>query len=521
MNSNPTEVNLTREGLACSFTYPKEFFDVMNDEKKVITRFPPEPNGFLHLGHVKAMEIDFSFAKENNGVCIFRFDDTNPLAESNEFYDSAREDVEWMGYSYVMETNTSDYFDLLYNFAITMIKQGDAYVCELPHEEIRRYRHEKIESPYKERSTEESLRLFDEMKKGMHAEGTMTLRMKGDLNNNNSTLWDVIMYRIIYNKHCKTDNTWVIYPSYDYSHCIIDSIENITHSFCTTEYEVRREQYYWFLDKLNLSKPYVYEFGRLEVENETLSKRKIKEMVENKIVCGWDDPRLLTIKGLRRRGYVPSALKEFCRNAGITKTGGTLSRLLLENIIRDKLNLISPRRMVVMSPIKLVIMNHTNKTECAALDFPFDKLSAARFVHLTKEIFIDSNNFKEIDEKDFYGLAPGKTIRLKYGPFVEFESHNKETNTINVKIVEPSNPKKIKGVLNWVNSDYQLIMIRSFENLNMTSLECFAEPSLNKTNVKVEDKFQFEKYGFYCVDKDSTDSNNLIFNETVKLKTSY
>lgn len=500
------------------YHYPKEFYDVPGP---IITRIPPENNGCIHLGHVKAAEVDFGFAKDSNGVCILRFDDTNPNAEALEFYDSIREDIKWMGYEYIKETNTSDYFDTLYDLAVTLIKQGDAYVCELSGEELKNYRNEQKESPYRNRPVEESLRLFEEMKAGLYDEGKMTLRMKGDIKGNNTTLWDIVMYRIIKKEHVKTKDKWVIYPSYDYSHGIIDSIEKISHSFCTKEYEIRREQYYWFLEKLNMRKPYVYEFGRLEVENGILSKRKIKELVETKQVFGWDDPRLLTIKGLKRRGYIPEALKEFCRNAGITKNEITLGRPLLENILRDKLNNITPRKMTVMNPLKLVITNLDSNIECDALDFPFDKNSTVRKVILTKELYIDGNNFKEIDEKDFYGLAPAKTIRLKYGPFVEFESYDKENKLINVKLTNPTNPKKIKGILNWVGSDYVPILVRQFEGLNMETLECYAESSLNKNNVNVEDKFQFEKYGFYCVDKDTLTSNKPIFNESVKLKSSY
>lgn len=500
------------------YHYPKEFYDINGP---VVTRFPPENNGFLHLGHVKAMEIDFSFAKENNGVCILRFDDTNPNAECAEFYDAIREDVNWMGYEYIMETNTSDYFDVLYEYAKTLIKQGDAFICELSSEELRRYRHEKIPSPFRDRPIEESLRLFEEMKSGVHHENAMTLRMKGDLDSNNTTLWDIVMYRTIKKPHSKTDDKWVIYPSYDYSHGIIDSIENISHSFCTKEYEIRRDQYYWFIEKLGMRKPYVYEFGRMEVENGTLSKRNIKAMIENKTVTGWDDPRLLTIRGLRRRGYTQEALKDFCRNAGVTKNEVTLTRILLENIIRDKLNQTTPRKLAVFNPLKLIITNHLSNIECDCMDFPFDKNSTTRKVTLTKEFYIDSSSFKEVDEKNFYGLAPGKTIRIKYGPFVEFESFDKENNIVYVKFVEPLNPKKIKGILNWVGSDYNEVTVRSFDLMNMTELICYVEPGINKSTTNVEDKFQFEKYGFYCVDKDSLTENKLIFNETVKLKSSY
>ena len=503
------------------YTYPKEFHDVLIHDKNVVTRFPPENSGFAHLGHVKAMEINFSFAKETGGVCILRFDDTNPSAEKQEFYDSIREDVIWMGYSFISETNTSDYFDVLYNLAVTLISNDNAYVCELSRDDMKRYREENIESPFKSRPIEESLKLFEEMKNGKHPEGSLTLRMKGDINNPNTTLWDIVMYRIIKKDHPKTGNTWQIYPSYDYSHGIVDSLENITHSFCTTEYIVRRDQYYWFLDKLGMRKPYVYEFGRLEVENELLSKRKIKELVANNLVFGWDDPRLLTIKGLRRRGYTPDSLKEFCRHTGITRTEVVLSKMLLESIIREKLNTIAHRKMVVMNPLKLVITNFTEDINCSALDYPFDKNSTTRNVVLTKELYIDSNNFKVVDSKKFYGLAPGKTIRLKYGPFVEFESYDDKELTVYVKFSEPPNPKKIKGILNWVGSDYNEITVRLFDGLNMEEKECYAEKSLSMDNLQVGDKFQFEKYGFYCLDEDSIKKNKPIFNETVKLKSSY
>lgn len=452
-----------------------------------------------------------------------------PNAECGEFYEAIRDDIKWMGYEPIKETNTSDYFDLLYEYAKTLIMQSDAYVCELSSDELRRHRAERIPSPYRDRPIEESLRLFEEMKLGMHDENSMTLRMKGDLDSDNTTLWDIVMYRIIKKPHAKTLDKWVIYPSYDYSHGIIDSVENITHSFCTKEYEIRRDQYYWFLEKLHLPKPYVYEFGRMEVENGTLSKRTIKKMISDNIVSGWDDPRLLTIKGLRRRGYTPEALKEFCRNAGITKNEVMLTRLLLENIIRDHLNLIVPRRMVVFNPLKIIINNFVSDINCECLDWPnklnsnLDADKSTRPNNLTKEFYIDSTNFKEVDEKNFYGLAPGKFVRIKYGPFVKFESYDKNNNIVYVILADPPNPKKVKGILNWVGADYNKIMVRQFETNSFVKSEviCYAEPSLNKTNVNIEDKFQFEKYGYYCVDSDTKCDDMVIFNETVKLKSSY
>ena len=502
------------------YHYPKEFFEV-GDIKKIITRFPPENSGTLHLGHIKAMEIDFSFAKENGGECILRFDDTNPNSECEEYYNAIREDVLWMGYDFCKETNTSDYFDILYEYAVKLITNDNAYICELSSDELRRHRHEQLPSPYRNRSVEESLKLFEEMKNGLHEENTMTLRMKGNLESTNTTLLDPVMYRIIKKIHGKTKDKWIIYPSYDYSHGIIDSIEGITHSFCTKEYEIRREQYYWFIEKLNMRAPYVYEFGRMEVENGTLSKRNIRTMIENKIVSGWDDPRLLTIKGLRRRGYTQDALKEFCRNAGITKNEVTLSKMLLENIIRDKLNPIVFRKLAVFNPLRIIINNFESDIICECFDFPFDKNSSKRINILTREFYIDSSNFKEIDEKDFYGLAPGKTIRIKYGPFVKFESYDKQNNVVYVNLTNPQNPKKIKGILNWVNNYYNEIIIRTFDEMIMNETICYIESNVNINTVQIEDKFQFEKYGYYCVDKDTLTNDKLIFNEIVKLKSSY
>lgn len=489
----------------------------MND---VVTRFPPEPNFCMHLGHVKAMEADFGFAEENGGKCILRFDDTNPSAEKGEYYQSIKDDIEWLGYTYSKETATSDYFDTLYKLAQVLIKKGCAYVCELSQAEISKYRSEKIESPYKSRPTYESLKLFEEMSKGKIEEGAMTLRMNGSINNPNATMWDFVMYRIIKTPHHKTGTTWCIYPTYDYSHGIIDSIEGITHSFCTKEYEIRRDQYYWSLDNLNLRHPYVYEFGRLDFVGETLSKRKIKELVANSIVTSWDDPRLLTIGGLRRRGYVPEVLRNFCKEIGTTKCEAKFeNRALLESKLRDRLNLIASRLMVVFEPLKLVItnLNQLNPLMALAKDFPFDVNSTERQIEVTEELYIDRKEFKEIDEKNFYGLAPNKTILLKYAVYVEYESFDKLNDTIYVKIVQKPE-RKIKGVLNWVNSLYTKIYVRSFDKLKVKTQLCYAENSI--TSAKTLDKFQFEKHGYYCKDFELLDGL-AIFNESVKLKTSY
>jgi glutaminyl-tRNA synthetase len=502
-------------------SYPKEFYDAIIS--KVVTRMPPEPNGHLHLGHVKAMEVDFHFAEENGGECIVRYDDTNPSAEKHEYYDSIRNDIEWLGYEPCFETSTSDYFGLLYDFAILLIKKGDAYVCHLLPDQISEYRKNKMESPYKFRPINESLQLFEEMKNGKYNDGEITLRMKGDLDNPNTTLWDPMMYRVIKNiPHGKTGTIWCIYPTYDYSHGIIDSIEGITHSFCTKEYEVRREQYYWFLDKLNMRKPFVFEFAKLDITNETLSKRKIKEMVETSVVGSWDDPRLLTVSGLRRRGYLPEVLREFCRDTGVTKTEAVFEgRSILESKLRDRLNITSPRKMVVFSPLKLHITNYPETPVYGdAKDFPMLGDSTVRHILITDEVYIDAKEFKEVDEKSFFGLAPNKTILLKYGVYVEYESYDKTNNTVFVKIVPKPEGKKVKGVLNWVNANYTEIFTRQFDGLRCSTQLCYAEESLNPTFLTHLDKFQFEKHGYYCLDYETLDGKPL-FNETVKLKSGY
>jgi len=509
-------------------SYPKEFYDAITN--KVVTRFPPENSGCLHLGHVKALEVDFGFSNEQNelkndgSACILRFDDTNPTSEKQEYYDNIKYDIEWLGYKPCFETSTSDYFGLLYDFAILLIKKGEAYVCQLCPNDISEYRKNKIESPWKFRPIIESLQLFEEMKNGKYNNSEMTLRMKGDINNTNTCMLDFIMYRIIKDiPHGKTGTIWCIYPTYDYSHGIIDSIEGITHSFCTKEYEVRREQYYWFLDKLNMRKPFVYEFAKLDITNETMSKRKINEMIKNEVVTTWNDPRLLTVSGLRRRGYLPEVLREFCKDTGVTKTEAVFEdRSILESKLRDRLNVTSPRKMVVFSPLKLYITNYPETPIYGyAKDFPMlGDSSTVRHILITDEVYIDSKEFKEVDEKSFYGLAPNKTILLKYGVYVEYESYDKTKNTVFVKIVPKPDGKKVKGVLNWVNANYTKINVRQFDGLVVYTQLCYAEESLNFKFVTHLSKFQFEKHGYYCLDYDTLDGKP-IFNETVKLKSGY
>jgi len=494
-------------------SYPQEFIDESVLQGRTLTRFPPEPNGHLHLGHVKSMCVNFGFAEHMKGHCIMRFDDTNPSAEKTEYFDSILEDLEWMHCKKALVTYSSDYFRLLFLYAIRLIEQGNAYVCELTGDDVSLHRDSKTESPFKDRPIGENIRLFHEMRDGKHPENSLTLRMKGDLTNPNPNLWDPIMYRIINKPHPRTGTEWCIYPTYDYSHGIIDSLEGITHSFCTKEFEVRREQYYWFIDKLGLRRPYVYEFARLNIDDRTLSKRKLKEMVDTGIVSGWDDPRLLTIKGLKRRGFTPSALTTFCNNIGINKTDSVISFELLEHYQRTEFEPTIPRRMAVLNPLKLIITNMPDEIiVCSLPDFPFLKTSPGRLVSLTKTVYIEQESFRDVDSKDYYGLAPKKTIRLRYGPFLEYVSH--DTENVFVKIVEPENPKKIKGILNWVSDSAITINVRHFNNLTVTEKKSLAEVSLS--HVKPFDRFQFERHGYYCVDYETN-----VFNEIVSLKSSF
>lgn len=541
--------------------YPEHIVKHATNVNEVVTRFPPEPNGYLHMGHIKAMNADFGFAEDSEkhlgkkSQCILRFDDTNPSSEKQEYIESILNNLKWLGYIPSKITYTSDYFDQLYKFAVQLITQGDAYVCELSSDDISKYRKEKKESPYKNRAVEESLLLFSKMKMGNFENGKMTLRMKGDLSNPNPCMWDLIFYRIIHQQHHRTHDKWCLYPSYDFSHCIVDSLEGITHSLCTMEFEVRRESYYWLLEKLNLRKPLVYEFGRLNISNNVMSKRILRNLIENSIVTGWDDPRLLTIDGLRRRGYEPKILIDFCKQVGLTKNNVTIESEKLEFFMREYLDQLVPRRFVIKNPIKVTFVeNICENNECVLYDYPIymkkilegdpivpDNKKSTRIMNITQNIFIDETDFRINDEHKYYGLSPGKYARLKYSNFIKcigyMEKDDKVTE-IMVKFENPPNPKKIKGVLSWVNKNAITVELRLYDKLfneeydkdkkldniiNHNSLKvinALAEPSLAAENIKAGDRFQFERVGYFCVDSDSS-LHKTVFNSTVELKSSY
>lgn len=520
---------------------------------KVMTRFPPEPNGYLHIGHAKAMFVDFGLAKDRGGCCYLRFDDTNPEAEKKEYINHIEEIVRWMGWEPFKITYTSDYFQELYELAVELIRRGHAYVDHQTPEEIKEYREKKMNSPWRDRPIEESLKVFDEMKRGMIEEGKATLRMKQDMQSDNGNMYDLIAYRIKFTPHPHAGDKWCIYPSYDYAHCIVDSLENITHSLCTLEFETRRASYYWLLDALSLYLPYVWEYSRLNVANTVMSKRKLNRLVTEKWVDGWDDPRMMTLAGLRRRGVTPSAINAFVRGIGITRSDSSLIRLeRLEYHIREELNKTAPRTMVVLSPLKVVITNLEagSVMDLDAKKWPdaqTDDSSSLYKVPFSKVVYIERTDFRMKDSKDYYGLAPGKSILLRYAFPIKCTDviHGEDKESI-LEIraeYDPFKKTKPKGVLHWVSEsspgvDPLKVEVRLFDKLfqseNPAELEdwlgdlnpeskvviqnAYAVPSLR--SAAIGDRFQFERLGYFAVDQDST-AEKLILNRTVTLRETY
>ncbi|KAI4357793.1 hypothetical protein L6164_001719 [Bauhinia variegata] len=520
---------------------------------KVLTRFPPEPNGYLHIGHAKAMFIDFGLAKDREGGCYLRYDDTNPEAEKKEYIDHIEEIVEWMGWKPLKITYTSDYFQELYELAVELIRRGHAYVDHQTPDEIKEYREKKLNSPWRDRPIAESLELFEDMRRGLIEEGKATLRMKQDMQSDNFNMYDLIAYRIKFTPHPHAGDKWCIYPSYDYAHCIVDSLENITHSLCTLEFETRRASYYWLLHVLGLYQPYVWEYSRLNISNTVMSKRKLNRLVTGKWVDGWDDPRLMTLAGLRRRGIPHTAINAFVKGIGITRSDGTLISVeRLEYHVREELNRTADRAMVVLHPLKVVITNmEANSTiEVDAKKKPDaqdDDASAFYKVPFSNVIYIDSSDFRIQDSKDYYGLAPGKSVILRYAfPIKCTEVILADDNETIVEIraeYDPSKKTKPKGVLHWVAGpspgvDPFKVEVRLFDRLflseNPAELDnwlgdlnpkskvvvpnAYAVPALR--NAAIGQRFQFERLGYFVVDKDST-PENLVFNRTVTLKDSY
>ncbi|CAI5464953.1 unnamed protein product [Closterium sp. Yama58-4] len=519
---------------------------------KVWSRFPPEPNGYLHIGHAKAMYVDFGLAKERDGNCYLRYDDTNPEAEKQEYIDHIEEIVAWLGWKPFKITYSSDYFQELYDLAVQLIKSGHAYVDHQTAEEIKLYREKHLESPWRNRPVEESLKLFEDMRRGLVEEGAATLRMKQDMRNENPNMWDLIAYRIKFTPHPHVGDKWCIYPSYDYTHCIIDSLENITHSLCTLEFETRRASYYWLLEALGLYHPYVWEYARLNITHTMLSKRKLNRLVTDHHVNGWDDPRLMTLSGLRRRGAHPAAINAFCRAVGITRNENVIRVELLEHFMRDHLNRTAPRSLVVLKPLKVVITN-VGEEEVEMVEgkrWPDAKEGdpeATYKLPFSRVVYIEQSDFRVKDSKDYYGLAPNKSVMLRYAYPIKCTEVIYEEDGTTVKELraecDRAKSTKPKGVIHWVAEPKPgqaplTVTIRLINklflsenpneledwlgDLNPQSMEeiegALAEPSL--AGKPAGSTFQFERLGYFCVDTDSKD-DRLIFNRTVTLKESY
>jgi glutaminyl-tRNA synthetase len=523
----------------------------------VRSRFPPEPNGYLHIGHVKAMSIDFNAAQAFGGKTNLRFDDTNPVKEDVEFVDAIKEDIRWLGFDWGdREFYASDYFDQLYGFAVQLIKNDKAYIDDLSPDEIRDYRGTLTEpgkdSPYRERSIEENLDLFDRMRKGEFEEGSRVLRAKIDMASSNINLRDPVMYRIIKASHHRTGDKWSIYPMYDFAHGQSDSIEGVTHSLCDLAYEDHRPLYDWFINELGIFHTRQIEFARFNMTFTILSKRFLKKLVEGKYVKGWDDPRMPTICGMRRRGFPPEAIRKFIDQVGVAKKENLIEVGLLEFMVREDLNKNSRRVLGVLNPIKVVLTNYPKDQveEIEAINNPEDPSAGTRKVYFTKELFIDQDDFREVPPPKYYRLAPGREVRLRYGYIVKCDDFIKNPQTGEIEEIhctyDPQtrggytpDGRKIQGTIHWVSAQYALdaevrIYDRLFtvpnparveegesflDSLNSDSLKiltgCKIEPSL-ATAIPGE-KFQFERKGFFCVDPDST-ANHLVFNQTVPLR---
>lgn len=516
---------------------------------KVVTRFPPEPNGYLHIGHAKAMFVDFGMAAQYDGNCYLRFDDTNPEAEKQEYIQHIHEIVAWMGWKPWKITYTSDYFDQLHAFALDLIRRGKAFVCHQTKEEIEASREARSPSPWRDRPIAESLKWFEDMRRGLVDEGKATLRMKMDHKNDNYNMFDQIAYRIKFTEHPHGGDRWCIYPSYDFSHCLVDAIENITHSLCTLEFESRRASYYWLLEVLDTYKPLVWEYARLNITNTVMSKRKLNKLCTGGHVKGWDDPRLLTLAGMRRRGISASSINNFCREIGITRNDNFIPMHKLEHHIRLDLDATSPRTLAVLRPLKVVITNlpEDHYEEVEAKRFP-GRSDETYKLPFTRVVYMEATDFKEVDEKEYYGLAPNKSIMFRYAYIIKCTGYTKDASGRVTEVqaeaeLAPSGKKPPKGVLNWVaqpkpgqdppkaeariydylfKSEDPNSLDNFLDDMNADSLETisgvFLSPAL--AQAKVGDRFQWERLGYFVVDPDSK-PGQLVFNRTVTLKEAY
>jgi len=524
---------------------------------KVITRFPPEPNGFLHIGHAKSICLNFGLALDYKGTCNLRFDDTNPVKEEQRYIDSIMEDVRWLGFRWgELEFYASDYFGQLHDFAVKLIKDGKAYVDDLSADEIRQYRGTLTEpgkeSPYRNRTVDENLDLFERMKAGEFPDGSRVLRAKVDMASGNLNMRDPVMYRVLHAKHPRTGDAWCIYPMYDWAHGQSDSIEGITHSICTLEFEDHRPLYDWFIDQLGIHHPQQIEFARLELTYTVLSKRKLIKLVNEKHVSGWDDPRMPTISGLRRRGYTPEAIRDFCDRIGLAKSQSTVDIAFLEHCLRDDLNKKARRMMAVIRPLKIVLTNYPfSVTEDMQVENnPEDPEAGSRDVPLSRELYIERDDFMEEPPKKFFRLAPGREVRLKGAYIIKCEGVVKDSDG-NITEVQctyapetrsgmPDADRKVKATLHWVSARHAIeAEVRLYDhlftaadpdnapegqdftsNLNTNSLEtlksCFVEPALK--DAKPGEAYQFLRLGYFCVDPVDSKPDKPVFNRTVTLR---
>jgi glutaminyl-tRNA synthetase len=524
---------------------------------RVHTRFPPEPNGYLHIGHAKSICLNFGIARDYNGKCNLRFDDTNPTKEEVEYIESIKEDIRWLGFDWEdREYYASDYFEQLYKWAVQLIKDGLAYVDDLSAEEIRAYRGTLIEpgkeSPYRNRPVEENLDLFTRMRAGEFPEGSRTLRAKIDMASGNINLRDPVMYRILFASHHRTGDEWCIYPTYDWAHGQSDSIEGITHSICTLEFEDHRPLYDWYVQSLGIHHPRQIEFARLNLTYTVMSKRRLLQLVENGYVNGWDDPRMPTISGLRRRGYPPESIRNFADIIGVAKREGTVEVSLLEHTVRDHLNRTTPRVTGVLRPLKVVITNYPEKKveQLEAINNPEDPQAGTRLVPFSRVLYIEQDDFREDPPPKYFRLAPGREVRLRYGYFIKCEEVVKDEQSGEILELrctyDPQtrggyapDGRKVKGTLHWVSAPHAIeAEVRLYDrlflkpdpldvaegedflnSLNSNSLEvlkiCKVEPSL--ASAQAGDRFQFERLGYFCVDPDSRPGKP-VFNLTVTLR---
>ena len=523
------------------------------------TRFPPEPNGYLHIGHAKSICLNFGIAADNGGLCNLRFDDTNPSKEDVEYVDSIQEDVKWLGFDWGDRMfYASDYFPQLYEFAEQLILMGKAYVCDLSAQEIREYRGTLTEpgrnSPYRDRSVEENLDLFRRMKAGEFPDGSRTLRAKIDMASPNITMRDPVLYRILRATHHRTGDTWCIYPMYDYAHPLSDAIERITHSICTLEFEDHRPLYDWCVETLETYRPQQIEFARLNLTHTVMSKRKLRELVEQKLVSGWDDPRMPTISGLRRRGYTPEAIRDFCERIGVAKSNSLVDYELLEHCIREDLNARAARAMVVLRPLKVVIENFPadRVEELTAENNPENPEMGSRTVPFSRELYIEQDDFMEQPPGKFFRLAPGREVRLKHAYIIKCEQVVKDPQSGEIRELRctydpdsksggATSGRKVKGTLHWVSAAQAVpAEVRLYDHLfrdetagdvngddsgnvlNPDSLivlkQAMMEPAL--TNAASGSRYQFLRQGYFCVDPDSR-PDAMVFNRIVSLRDSW